>query len=359
MGDWRSILNSDPTDWLLEEENPSIRYFTLRDILDRPENDLEVQQAKAAIMQFGLVPDIIQKQQEPSYLQSHSKFYTSKYKGLVWSLIVLAELGAQPIPQIREQCEYILKYSQETRDGGFSQNTAVKTGGGRISEVIPCLTGNMVWALIHFGYTGDPRLQRGIDWLTSYMRFNDDTEDDPQVPPYDRMEPCWGRHTCHMGVVKVLKAFSVIPETQRTQAVQDTLAKASEFMLIHHIYKRSHDLNRSSKPGWLKFGFPLMYQTDVLEILDIMSSLGIRDSRMDEAINLVVSKQDGAGRWKLENNYSSERLLIPMGQKNEQNKWLTLRAVRVLKRQYKELTGTKERFLSWAQTGLTYRRPPV
>ena len=36
-------------------------------------------------------------------------------------------------------------------------------------------------------------------------------------------------------------------------------------MLLHHIYRRSHDTAKTSKPGWLKFGFPLMYQTEALE----------------------------------------------------------------------------------------------
>jgi len=332
MDTWKAILKADPTNWLLEEENPSVRYFTLKQILDKPEDDPDVRQAKNQIMQYGIVPEILQKQQEPAYLQTYPRFYTYKYKGLVWSLITLAELGASPSPQIREQCEYLLKYSQETQNGGFSQNTAVKTGGGRINEVIPCLTGNMVWSLIRFGYIEDPRLQRGIDWLTRYMRFNDGTEDDPQVPPYDRLEMCWGRHTCHMGVVKALKAFSAIPEEKRTQAVQDTIHKAAEFLLIHHIYKRSHNLKRTSKPGWLKFGFPLMYQTDVLEILDILSELGVKDDRMKDAFDLVVSRQDDTGRWRMENTYASDRILIPIGQKDEQSKWLTLRAMRVIKR---------------------------
>ena len=332
MDTWKAILKADPTNWLLEEENPSVRYFTLKQILDKPEDDPDVRQAKNQIMQYGIVPEILQKQQEPAYLQTYPRFYTYKYKGLVWSLITLAELGASPSPQIREQCEYLLKYSQETQNGGFSQNTAVKTGGGRINEVIPCLTGNMVWSLIRFGYIEDPRLQRGIDWLTRYMRFNDGTEDDPQVPPYDRLEMCWGRHTCHMGVVKALKAFSAIPEEKRTQAVQDTIHKAAEFLLIHHIYKRSHNLKRTSKPGWLKFGFPLMYQTDVLEILDVLSELGVKDDRMKDAFDLVVSRQDDTGRWRMENTYAGDRILIPIGQKDEQSKWLTLRAMRVIKR---------------------------
>ncbi len=334
MGDWKELLKADPTIWLLEKENPSVRYFTLLDLLGKPEDDPEVRQAKRAVMQIGIVPEILQKQKDPAYLETCGQFYTAKYKGLVWQLIVLAEMGADANAQIREQCEYLLGHSQETGDGGFAMHTAAKTGGGRITEVIPCLTGNMVWSLIRFGYLDDPRLQKSIDWITKYMRFNDGTEDDPQTPPYDRMEPCWGRHTCHMGVVKALKAFSAIPEERRTQAVQTTIDLAIEFMLIHHIYKRSHQPDRVSKPGWLKFGFPLMYQTDALEILDILSALGVRDARMSEALDLVVSKQDDMGRWKAENTYGSDRLLVPIGRKDKQSKWLTLRAMRILKRNY-------------------------
>lgn len=332
MSDWKATLKADPTNWLLEEDNPSVRYFTLKNILDRPDEDKDVQTAKREIMQTDIVPDMLQRQREKEYLQAYPRFYTYKYKGLVWSLITLAELGAEATPQIKEQCEYLFENSQERQDGGFSQNTAARTGGGRITEVIPCLTGNMVGSLIHFGYLDDPRLQKGIEWITRFMRFNDGVEDDPQVPPYDRYEMCWGAHTCHMGVVKALKGLSAIPIKRRTKEINDTIQKATSFILIHHIYKRSHHLNRTSKPGWLKFGFPLMYQTDALEILDILTGLGIKDSRMDDAINIVIAKQDDMGRWKAENTYNSDRLLIPISQKDVQSKWITLRAMRVLKR---------------------------
>jgi hypothetical protein len=333
MSDWRAVLKSDPTEWLLEEDNPSVRYFTLRDILDRPDDDRMVQSARREIMHRGIVPDILEKQLSPEYLAAYPRFYTDKYEGLVWSLIVLADLGADTTPQIRAQCEYLLTNSQETQDGGFSMHTAQRTGGGRITEVVPCLTGNMVWSLIRFGYLDDPRLQKAIAWMTRCARFNDGVEETPQIPPYDRFEMCWGSHVCHMGVVKMLKALSAMPEAQRTVGdVGQTIRQATEFLLIHHIYKRSHDLRRTSKPGWLKFGFPLMYQTDVLEILDVLTGLGVHDSRMNDAVDIVLAKQDGMGRWRAENTFGSDRLLVPIGQKGEESKWITLRAVRVLKR---------------------------
>ncbi len=332
MDSWMPMLKEDPTPWLLEKSNPSARYLTLINILDKPEHDDEVQAAKIELMEIGIVNELLQKQREEEYIQAFHRFYTWKYKGLVWSLIALAELGASTTPQIKEQCEYLLENSQERQDGGFSQNTAKKTGGGRITEVIPCLTGNMIWSLVHFGYLDDPRVQKAIEWIVRFVRFNDGIEEDPQVPPYDRCEICWGAHTCHMGVVKALKGLSAVPEERRSKEINKTIQQATEFILMHHIYKRSHNLNRKSKPGWLKFGFPLMYQTDVLEILDILTGLGIKDSRMEDAIGILLSKQDETGRWKAENTYNSDRLLIPVGQKDKQNKWITLRAVTVLKR---------------------------
>ncbi len=332
MHDWKSMLKADATHWLLEEEHPSVRYCTLKDILDKPEHDLEVQEARDAIMHHGIVPDILQAQQKPAYRATYPKFYTDKYKGLVWQMIVLAEMGAEANAQIIEQCEYLLNASQETEDGGFASQTAARKGGGRISKVIPCLTGNMVWSLIHFGYLGDSRLQRAIGWITRFMRFNDGVEENPQIPPYDRYEICWGAHTCFMGVVKALKGLAAIPKELRTNEMNDTIDKGVEFLLIHHLYKRSHDLSAISKPGWLRFSFPLMYQTDLLEILDILTGLGIADDRMHDAVEIVLSKQDDMGRWRVDYTSNTDRLLIPVGRKGEQSKWLTLRAMRVLKR---------------------------
>ena len=81
----------------------------------------------------------------------------------------------------------MLNCSAERENGGFAVHSAARTGGGRISEVIPCLTGNMVWVLIRFGYLGDPRLQMSVEWLNRFMRFNDGLEENPQVAPYDRL----------------------------------------------------------------------------------------------------------------------------------------------------------------------------
>lgn len=46
MGDWKSTLTADLTDWLLEEYNPSVRYWTLKDLLQKSETDPQVEREK-------------------------------------------------------------------------------------------------------------------------------------------------------------------------------------------------------------------------------------------------------------------------------------------------------------------------
>jgi len=136
-----------------------------------------------------------------------------------------------------------------------------------------------------------------------------------------------------MGAVKTLKALVEIPENKRITAVKRTIEKGAEYLLLHHVFKSSHNLSHIPKPGWLKFGFPLMYQTDALEILGILTRLGYKEKRMQEAIDIMVSKQDAQGRWILENTYNG-RYQVNIEKKGELSKWITLHALRVLKRYY-------------------------
>ncbi len=76
-----------------------------------------------------------------------------------------------------------------------------------------------------------------------------------------------------------------------------------------------------------------MYQSDVLEILGILTRLGYRDERMQEAVDILVSKQDAAGRWKLLDTFNG-RFQVDIEEKGKPSKWITLNAIRVLKRYY-------------------------
>ena len=141
---------------------------------------------------------------------------------------------------------------------------------------------------------------------------------------------CWGRHTCHMGVVKTLKGLAEIPPERRSPAVRRTLDDGAEFLLRHHVFKRSHDLGKDSKPGWKRFGFPLMYQTDALEILGLLARLGrAGDERAGAARALVATRADPQGRWRLQQTMNG-RFVVDVETKGEPSRWVTLKALMAL-----------------------------
>ena len=335
MTNWKSFLKKDVIDWLLEKENPSIRFYALAEILEKKLDDSEVKEAKEQIMKTGVITKILSKQNPKGYWGIPEDFYIrSKYKGTVWSLILLAELGANGADKrVKNACEFILNNSQNAKSGGFSYARA-STGGGVASKIIPCLTGNMVWFLIRFGYIDDLRVQNGIKWIINYQRFDDGEQNLPDNWPYKKYINCFGKHSCHMGVVKSLKALAEIPENKRDKEINNKISLDVEYILVHHIYKKSHNLSKVSMPSWLQLGFPHMYQCDILEILDILTKLGYNDKRMQDAIDIVISKQNNDGKWILERTFNG-RFQVDIEKKDKPSKWITLNALRVLKNYYK------------------------
>ena len=102
MVNWKEKLKGNPIPWLLEhdESQPAIRYYTLRDILGRDENDKEVKAAKAAIMASGPVPVILE-----GYWDKPGFSFRPKYRRTEYTLINMAQLGADGAdPRIRAGC---------------------------------------------------------------------------------------------------------------------------------------------------------------------------------------------------------------------------------------------------------------
>ncbi len=334
MANWEKQVGRIPFDWLLGEDNPSVRYFTLRDLLGHPESDAQVVQARAAIMQKGAVPSILAKQKPGGYWGKLEDYYEhSKYKGTAHTMLVLAQLGADSgDDRIQSMCEFILKTAQDPISGGFSCSP-LPTGASDQCSIEPCFTGNMIWALIHFGYLQDARIQKAIDWITTYQRFDDKETRAPNRWPYYRKDNCWGKHTCHYAVLRTLKAMAAIPLELRTPKVKTKIVEAVEYLLKHRIFRKSHNLDKIAMQSWLEFTFPIMVYTDLIEVLDILLDLGVRDERMQESIDIILSKQNAEGQWLLERSYVG-RYLISFEKVGAPSKWITYRALKVIKKYF-------------------------
>ena len=150
--------------WLLEDDDPAVRHQALRSLLDRPEDAPEVRRARRAAMRADPIRTILEAQHPDGYWVKPGPGYAPKYTGTVWQLIFLDQLGADPSDQrIRRACGYVLSHTQ-AESGGFGASGRVDALRPPSSEVVHCLNGNLLRALIGFGFLEDERVGRAIDW---------------------------------------------------------------------------------------------------------------------------------------------------------------------------------------------------
>jgi hypothetical protein len=326
---WKTILNDDPIPWLLEPdpENPGVRYFALWELLDRPEDAPEVQAARTAIMTTGPVPAILDAQYPDGYWVKPGGGYSPKYRSTVWQIIFLAELGADPSDErVQRGCEYLLSNSIAA-NGAFSVYQKPVPSG-----CIPCLNGNLLYALQRLGYADDPRVQAALDWLAQAItsegefRYLKSGTSGPRFAcSANEGQPCgWGAN-------KAMRALIAVSPERRTPAMQRAIKVGAKFLLSRDPAVADYPYTGRVSSTWLKFGFPLTYWSDVLETTAVLAELGYGDDpRLANALQIILSKQDAQGRWKLENALSG-KMWADIEEKGKPSKWVTLRALRVLK----------------------------
>jgi hypothetical protein len=320
------MMNDKTIDWLLEKNDPSVRYFALRDLLDRPEDDREVQAARRAIMQSEPAQKILAAQKPEGYWYKAGSGYSPKYQSTSWQILFLAELGADGRnKQIRHGIEYYLEHARATH-GGFSaaQNAA-------LSLAVHCLNGNMIWALVALGYGSDERVIRAVDWLAGAITGDDFKWFNATIPGPGFKCGVNMKQPCAWGAVKSLRALANLPPGLRTSKVKKAIAQTVEFLLSRDLSKADYPYRARVSGEWFKLGFPLSYTSDVLEALLALTEAGVaRDPRLKNAIELVLSKRDADGRWAMKHSLNG-KMWVDIEAKGKPSKWVTLRALRVLK----------------------------
>jgi len=324
------IVTQDTIDWLLGPENPSIRFWALQQLEDKQRNHQDVIDAQTALMAFPCIQKIFAAQDSQGHWGKSNDMYLPKYTATTHTLLILAELGAKRTPNIEKAIEHLFQFQ---RTSGHFLMGLPKTEKGRSSIVKDacCLDGNILYYLIHFGYLTDERTEKLIDFQVEY--HSDDVGGwKCRAFPIDRSKVF--PENCYMGGVKMLKALAQIPESYRSVDLNRIINQEVEIVLDNGIFKylRNPDGSRKDKAGWKRFGFPLFYQSDILEVLDILTVLGVKDERMQESVDWVIECQE-SGKWNLKNTYNG-KMLCEIEEKNKPSKWITLRASRVLKRYF-------------------------
>jgi hypothetical protein len=301
MQDLHKYLIDNPLPWLLDLENPSIRYWTLTDILDRPANDPEVQDIRAAILHQPLVKELFALQHPEGYWgDDETKPYTAR--GNITVLALLHMLGVTPDERTAAGCDSCLKFCQH-ESGGFSL-TKVQKGG-----IFPCTTGEHLPDMVYFGFEDDSRVRSAFTFLINDMS----TDDALDCGRYQHQNCLWG-------AIASLNGLACLPVE-----MQSPQSKRVVKYLVDALLDAKYDFEGEHK-RWLTFGVPRAW--DLLSALKVLAAHGYaHDPRFAPLLALVLDRQDNQGRWSC----GSISRTWPIEKRNQPSKWITLDALRVLK----------------------------
>ncbi|HEX6329733.1 MAG TPA: nitrogen fixation protein NifH [Actinomycetota bacterium] len=329
---WRAALKGDPLPWLLESDTPAVRHLALRDLADEPEDAPSVRRARATAMRAEPIARILEAQAAEGWWDRPGAGYGPKYRGTVWSLMFLEQMGADGRDRrIARSCEYVLVHTQ-TSNGGLGISGSTSERPPPPSAVYHCLNGNLLRSLISFGWLDDPRVRPAVDWEARSITgegFDGYYRSGTSGPGF----ACAinDGHPCGWGAVKGLRALAAIPPRRRAPHVRRAVAAGVEFLLSRDPAVADYPTGTTVSSSWFKLGFPSGYVADVLQNLEVLTELGRgRDPRLANAIELILSKQDDRGRWRNEYGYRG-KMWVDVDPPRAPSKWVTLRACRVLK----------------------------
>ena len=321
-------------DWLLESTDLGVEYLTRRDLLNTPASEIDLLCKKAH--REGSIARVLDHMESAGYWVNPGSGYNPKYTSTVWSIILLAQLGASidMDQRLAKASEYIIDHAL-VAGGKFTWKETS-------SCTIDCLQGNLCAALLDMA-CGDSRLDEAFAWMARSQTGRDlaplgDTSTRDRYYATGKCGPNFAcsatnRQPCAWGAVKVLLAFSKYPKSKRSAEMQEAIRLGVEFLFGPDPVTAAYPTGTGAPPSgvWWKFGFPLFYGTDLLQLAEALTGLGYGgDPRLAKTLQFIQDQQDEMGRWKLRHHYNG-KTWIEAGKPGMPNKWVTLRALKVLR----------------------------
>jgi hypothetical protein len=339
-----SKVPSATIDWLLEPENPAVAVLT-RSALLGEKDDKATTSLWARRNEYPPVSAILEAVHEDGSWDVPSRDY-QKYRGSLWQVHLLGELHANPDDErVRRGIDYA--FSRQLDDGSWSASNARPDGS------IACLTANVGRALARLVGGDNERVVAGVRYLADLYR-------DLGIVDCRQGRDYQLNGYCHMLTPKVLLYLAEVPSEkwpEGTEALRDEcVAKLRDKQVYRCLPEESREFNDviwslpsskregvrekflaqhpelhyKDKPGWLRFGYPLSYNSDALESLAALAGIGeAMRPEYQPAVDLVRSTADKDMRWPMRNTLNT-KMYGDIEAKGEPSKWLTLRALRVL-----------------------------
>lgn len=310
--DWGNVLKADATEWLLEDENPVVRYWTLRDLVGASEEEVEA--ARQQALQSEVVKEVFRQQKPEGYWESPDNMHAPHYTSTVYHLTLLGDIGPTADDErIVKGVEAVLKTQRD--DGGFPGHDPRKCEYG------PYDIGLIIRFMHQFGLGDDPRLARMYDWIEKNQ-----TSEGGWVGVKARCNPTPGG--CLNGTANVLWGLAATGKFVGTEVAQ----KGIEFLAT--VMASGPDYGRQlSYPEFWNFW------VDDIKLAEICLGLGVSADQelLKGCLKNILALQEDDGRWLErqgpypEDHENCKRMRRLFPKKSEPSKWVTAKAMIVLK----------------------------
>ena len=294
-------------DWLLDAD-PSIRWQVMRDLTDTPAEVVAAERSRVASEGWGARLLELQRPDGQWGDGVADPFWWTN----MYTLVFLRDLGIDPASaRVRAAIDLVkdtVTWGPEWGHSPFFEG-----------EVEPCINGRVVALGAYFGVRSDRLVDRLLGEQLADGGWNCEAERGSVRSSF---------HTT-ICVLEGLLAFEQV--FGAAQVVTEARKRGEEYLLERRLLRRL-STGEIINPEWAQLAFPPLWHYDVLRALDYLRAAGVDpDARVEEAVGIVIlERRQGDGRWLLDVRYRDTLYEEFAGAVGEPNRWVTLRARRVL-----------------------------
>ena len=294
--------------WLLDSD-PSVRWQVMRDLTDEAPEAIAAERSRVATEGWGAK---LLARQSPAGTWGGSR-EDARLLITFYSIVVLMDLGLDPAGK------------EARKMSARVERLIFKWHGNRPffhGETEPCINGRI---LALGAYFQDPDKEPN-DALANQL-LSEQLEDGG----WNCEAPKSCRSSFHTTICVLEGLLAYERAGRKSPAVTKARKRAENYLLERRMF-RSLRTGEIIDKRWLRFSFPTVWHYDVLRGLDYLRNAGIKpDSRVREAIEIVIKRRHQNGRWPL-NLLHPERIPLQMETDvGHASRWNTLRALRVLR----------------------------
>ncbi|WP_405218031.1 hypothetical protein [Agrococcus sp. Ld7] len=304
-------------DWLMQGD-PAIRWQVMADLLDEDPEAVARERARVATEGWGAA--LLAARGADGQWAGGAHFPTTQptLPGQPWTstahvLTELRLLGVDPAdPAVRQAIGDVARVTRwEYDDEPFFEG-----------EVEPCINAALVTNAVYFDRVDARIVERLLAERMADGGWNCDQERGSVRSSFDTT----------IAVLEALAAFERVSDDRSapTAAVREARASGEAYLLERGLMRRK-TTGEIPKPTYTQFAFPPRHEYDALRALEHFRAVGADpDERMREALDIVIGKQREDGRWPLDVVHGGDAV-NDYGAVGEPNRWITLRALRVLR----------------------------